>query len=121
MVGFFPDPYPDELLYSVCARYHHRVRYRAHRATAQDLFGARVVTAIDLTSSAEIQPPSGLDACAHDPACVGVARSRPAADMSGAGATATGVARMIEVIGNGCSTANADRVDRLSEYLTSTT
>lgn len=51
MVGFFPDPYPDELLYSVCARYHHRVRYRAHRSTAQDLFGARVVAAIDLPSS----------------------------------------------------------------------
>ncbi len=51
MVGFFPDPYPDELFYSVCARYHHRVRYRAHRSTAQDLFGARTVAAIDLPSS----------------------------------------------------------------------
>jgi hypothetical protein len=26
MIGFFTDPYPDELLYSACARYHRRVR-----------------------------------------------------------------------------------------------
>ncbi len=51
MIGFFPDPYPDELLYSICARYHHRAGYRAHRSTARDLFGARVVAAIDLPSS----------------------------------------------------------------------
>jgi hypothetical protein len=27
MIGCFPDPYPDELLYSVCARFHERVQY----------------------------------------------------------------------------------------------
>jgi hypothetical protein len=39
MIGFFPDPYPDELLYSVCARYHQRAMYRSRAATARDLFG----------------------------------------------------------------------------------
>lgn len=27
MIGCFPDPYPDELLYSVCARYQQRTRF----------------------------------------------------------------------------------------------
>lgn len=39
MIGFFTDPYPDELLYSACARYHRRVRYRGTETTARDLFG----------------------------------------------------------------------------------
>lgn len=41
MIGFFPDPYPDELLYSICARYHYRVGYREKISTARDLFNAR--------------------------------------------------------------------------------
>lgn len=48
MIGFFPDPYPDELLYSVCARYHQRAGYRANSYTARDLFGANVAAAIVL-------------------------------------------------------------------------
>ncbi|MGH9841723.1 MAG: TnsD family Tn7-like transposition protein, partial [Blastocatellia bacterium] len=51
MIGFFPDPHPDELLYSVCARYHQRAMYRSRAATARDLFGnesAKIV--IDLPS-----------------------------------------------------------------------
>jgi hypothetical protein len=39
MIGFFTDPYPDELLYSACARYHHRSRNLSKEATALDLFG----------------------------------------------------------------------------------
>lgn len=39
MLGFFPDPYPDELLYSVCARYHRRVRHISKTYTLLDLFG----------------------------------------------------------------------------------
>src|SRR5947208_2900992 len=39
MIGFFTDPYGDELLYSACARYHRRARNRSKEATARDLFG----------------------------------------------------------------------------------
>jgi hypothetical protein len=39
MIGFFTDPYPDELLYSACARYHRRARNLSKQATARDLFG----------------------------------------------------------------------------------
>lgn len=40
MIGFFTDPYPDELLYSACARYHRRARNISKEATARDLFGS---------------------------------------------------------------------------------
>jgi Tn7-like transposition protein D/TniQ len=51
MIGFFPEPYPDELLYSVCARYHQRAMYRSRAATARDLFGNESAKiAIDLPS-----------------------------------------------------------------------
>lgn len=46
MIGFFPDPYPDELLYSVCARYAERVNYPNRQMTIQDLFGKRSFSAI---------------------------------------------------------------------------
>src|SRR5436190_22898674 len=39
MIRAFPDPYPDELLYSVCARYSDRVQYPSRRALSRDLFG----------------------------------------------------------------------------------
>jgi hypothetical protein len=39
MIGFFPVPYPDEILYSVFARYHLRTRNRTVQATARQLFG----------------------------------------------------------------------------------
>lgn len=49
MIGFFSDPYPDELLYSVVARYHERTGYRSKDSTCRDLFGAtRAAVAIDL-------------------------------------------------------------------------
>lgn len=54
MIGFFPDPYPDELLYSICARFHERVQYRSSRATIQELFGAtKFIVAVGLPNSLE--------------------------------------------------------------------
>jgi hypothetical protein len=51
MIGFFPDPYPDELLYSICARYSDRVRYSNKGAIAQELFGSVDAAAVvDLPS-----------------------------------------------------------------------
>lgn len=51
MIGFFPDPYPDELLYSVCARFQDIVQYSAPRYVFQELFGTRHTTAVvDLPS-----------------------------------------------------------------------
>ena len=44
-------PYPDELLYSLCARYGDRVRYRDKGAVSLELFGVKASTAsIDLPS-----------------------------------------------------------------------
>ncbi|HEY9694165.1 MAG TPA: TnsD family Tn7-like transposition protein [Oculatellaceae cyanobacterium] len=49
MISFFPDPYPDEILYSVCARYQDRVRYPNNAATIQELFGSgSAIASIDL-------------------------------------------------------------------------
>ncbi|MBN3950468.1 MAG: TniQ family protein [Nostoc sp. NMS7] len=39
MIGWFPDPYPDELFYSVCARYSERMNYKTKMHISQDLFG----------------------------------------------------------------------------------
>lgn len=51
-LGFFPTPYPDELLYSVCARYAALVQYHNTEALNIDLFGRRGVAAIiDLPSN----------------------------------------------------------------------
>jgi hypothetical protein len=46
MIGFFPDPYPDELLYSACARYGERVNYPNKQMMVRDLFGKRGLSAI---------------------------------------------------------------------------
>ncbi len=46
MIGFFPTPYPDELLYSVCARYGKRVNYPNKKTTIEDLFGRKGFSAI---------------------------------------------------------------------------
>lgn len=49
MIGFFTDPYPDEILYSACARYHRRTRNPSKEATALDLFGnTRTKIVVDL-------------------------------------------------------------------------
>jgi hypothetical protein len=39
MIGFFPIPFPDEILYSVFARYHARARNKFLAATTKTLFG----------------------------------------------------------------------------------
>ena len=38
MLGSFPTPYPDELLYSVVARYHIRSGNKSFRQTHEELF-----------------------------------------------------------------------------------
>src|SRR5215213_8193677 len=51
MVALFPTPYPDELFYSLCARYSDRVGYRDKAAVNVELFGSRGFAAsIDLPS-----------------------------------------------------------------------
>jgi len=46
MLSFFPEPYPDELLYSVFARYHIRHGNIAAKATLRELFGNHRITAV---------------------------------------------------------------------------
>lgn len=54
MLPFFPAPYPDELLYSVCARYHRRSCNPTAKATMKELFGGPTVCAVvDLPSHLE--------------------------------------------------------------------
>jgi hypothetical protein len=51
MLGCFPDPYPDELLYSVCARFQARMQYPSKKSAPRELFGSTTHTAaIDLPS-----------------------------------------------------------------------
>lgn len=45
MLPYFPAPFPDELLYSVIARYHRHVCSPGPKATLEDLFGNRSVRA----------------------------------------------------------------------------
>ncbi len=46
MIGFFPDPYPDELLYSACARFGDKSNYRNVATVAQELFGSSTGMAV---------------------------------------------------------------------------
>ena len=46
MLPFFPDPYPDELLYSVLARYHRWSQNLAVKFTVSDLFRCSSASAI---------------------------------------------------------------------------
>ena len=46
MIGFFPAPFPDELCYSLCARYRRRAGYRGRISTVRDLFGAAEFRAV---------------------------------------------------------------------------
>ncbi|MBO1513553.1 TnsD family Tn7-like transposition protein [Metabacillus bambusae] len=47
MITFFPTPYPEgELLYSILARYHVRSGNISPKATVEELFGSRSVTAV---------------------------------------------------------------------------
>jgi len=54
MIGFFPNTYPDELFYSLCARYSDRVQYRNKENVNFELFG-------DRSYSASIELPFHLD------------------------------------------------------------
>ncbi len=45
MIGFFPTPYPDELLYSACARYGRRADYPNKKRTIKELFGSKTFSA----------------------------------------------------------------------------
>jgi hypothetical protein len=40
MIGFFPEPFPDELFYSLCARYRRRAGYHGRVSTMRELFGS---------------------------------------------------------------------------------
>ena len=46
MIGFFPDPYPDELLYSACARYATITSYLNKQSVVSELFGKQGLSAI---------------------------------------------------------------------------
>src|SRR5437764_12401040 len=46
MLGHFPTPLTDELLYSVCARYASRVQYAGVEAVNLELFGSRSLAAV---------------------------------------------------------------------------
>jgi hypothetical protein len=46
MICLFPDPYPDELLYSVCARYGDLMQYPNKVTALQDFFGENTESAI---------------------------------------------------------------------------
>lgn len=43
MIAVFPEPYPDELLYSVLARYYVRTGYLAYSYAAEDIFANKAV------------------------------------------------------------------------------
>lgn len=54
MIGFFPTPYPDELLYSACARYGRRADYPNKKRTIKELFGSKTFSAsVDLPTRLE--------------------------------------------------------------------
>jgi DNA-binding Lrp family transcriptional regulator len=55
MLSFFPNPYPDELLYSVLARYNVRSGNISPKITLRELFGNEKATAIvDLPCNLEV-------------------------------------------------------------------
>ncbi|MHC5819944.1 MAG: TniQ family protein [Nostoc sp.] len=52
MLGFFPAPYPDEILYSVLARYHIRSGNTSPKITLRELFNFQdVIATVDLPSN----------------------------------------------------------------------
>jgi hypothetical protein len=46
MLPYLPPPYPDELLYSICARYHQYNPYTSEKQTLINLFGSPSASAI---------------------------------------------------------------------------
>jgi len=66
MICNFPTPYPDELLYSLCARYSDRMQYPIVKAVSIDLFGHRVVSKVSFPNclgylAANIPPKQNYD------------------------------------------------------------
>ncbi len=54
MLPFFPPPYPDEILYSLCARYAKLLAYPHQRDVLRDLFGTTTVrTVVDFPTHLE--------------------------------------------------------------------
>ena len=52
MIGFFPESYPDELLFSILSRYHKRMGYRDVASTMRDLFGNQMARpSVDLPAN----------------------------------------------------------------------
>ena len=43
MIGFFPDFYPDELIYSTLSRYYSKSGYTSYIFAAEDLYEKRTV------------------------------------------------------------------------------
>jgi transposase-like protein len=55
MLLWFPTPYPDELLYSVFARYHVRSGNTSPKISTEELFGTRTIRSVwDLPANLEI-------------------------------------------------------------------
>jgi hypothetical protein len=48
MICLFPDPYPDELIYSVCARYGEMMQYPNKISATEDFFGKGRSAVVDL-------------------------------------------------------------------------
>ena len=85
MIGYFPEPYPDELFYSLCARFGERMRYPHKSTVMRELLGAEgTVAVVDFPSRLgffmEALPPGHpLKAVAHcDPYPVAVLWPIPA-------------------------------------------
>jgi hypothetical protein len=53
VLPFFPTPYPDELLYSVFARYHRWSKNAVSEHTSIDLFGRLIQSTVELPSNIE--------------------------------------------------------------------
>jgi hypothetical protein len=62
MIAYFPEAYPDEILYSICARFHDRMSYPCVSSTIEELFGKNnILLSIDLPDRlnhlVEVLPP----------------------------------------------------------------
>lgn len=68
MLGFFPDPYPEEVFYSLCARFSERMGYTTLRQVVEELFGdGQVIATVAFPSHldqlvARLPPGSGYTA-----------------------------------------------------------
>jgi len=52
VISCFPNAYPDEILYSICARFHERVQFPNKKNTVRELFGEdAAIATVDLPSN----------------------------------------------------------------------